>query len=219
MRVDMSNDPEKPMEPEGEVSRREFLGTAGAALVVATAAPAVPGAQERRDTGAPARPRTRIRLTLNGASRRIEVDDHWTLAELVRDHLGLTGTKLGCERGECGACTVLVDDKPVYSCSYLAAWADGKSVMTVEGLSRDGKLSALQESFVAHDAPQCGFCTSGQLMSATALLKANPTPAPADVRAALAGNICRCSNYNRIVEAVVEAGASGAARRSSGGAQ
>jgi len=214
----MSKEPEDPMEREGEVSRREFLGTAGAALVVATAAPGSVAAQERREPGAPIRPRTQIRLTVNGGSRRIEVDDHWTLAELLRDHLRLTGTKLGCERGECGACTVIVDDKPVYSCSYLAVWADGKTVMTVEGLSKDGKLSPLQEAFVAHDAPQCGFCTSGQLMSATALLRANPTPTPAEVRAGLAGNICRCSNYNRIVEAVVAAATPGA-RRTSGGAQ
>jgi xanthine dehydrogenase YagT iron-sulfur-binding subunit len=216
--IDMSNDPENPTQRDGEVSRREFLGTAGAALAVTAAAPALPLAQERRDSGAAARPKTQIRLTLNGGTRRIEVDDHWTLAELLRDHLRLTGTKLGCERGECGACTVLIDDKPVYSCSYLAVWADGKSVLTVEGLSRDGKLSALQESFVAHDAPQCGFCTSGQLMSATALLKTNPAPSASDVRTALAGNICRCSNYNRIVEAVVATGAA-AARRTSGGAQ
>ena len=214
----MSKEPEDPMERDGEVSRREFLGTAGAALVVATAAPGSVAAQERREPGAPIRPRTQIRLTVNGGSRRIEVDDHWTLAELLRDHLRLTGTKLGCERGECGACTVIVDDKPVYSCSYLAVWADGKTVMTVEGLSKDGKLSPLQEAFVAHDAPQCGFCTSGQLMSATALLRANPTPTPAEVRAGLAGNICRCSNYNRIVEAVVAAATPGA-RRTSGGAQ
>jgi carbon-monoxide dehydrogenase small subunit len=147
------------------------------------------------------------------------VDDHWTLADLLRDHLKLTGTKLGCERGECGACTVLVDDKPVYSCSYLAVWADGLTVMTVEGLSRDGKLDPLQESFIAHDAPQCGFCTSGQLMTAKALLKQNPTPSVADVRTALAGNICRCANYNRIVEAVVAAGAGATTRPTAGGAR
>jgi len=214
----MSKEPENPTEHDGDVSRREFLGTAGAALVVATAAPGTVAAQERREAGAPVRPKTQIRLTVNGGSKRIEVDDHWTLAELLRDHLRLTGTKLGCERGECGACTVIVDDKPVYSCSYLAVWADGKTVLTVEGLSRDGKLSPLQEAFIAHDAPQCGFCTSGQLMSATALLRANPAPTPAEVRAGLAGNICRCSNYNRIVEAVVATSASGS-RRTSGGAQ
>jgi aerobic-type carbon monoxide dehydrogenase small subunit (CoxS/CutS family) len=215
----MSKDPENPPERDGEVSRREFLGVTGAALVV-TATGATPlAAQSPATPAVPARPRTAIRLTVNGTGRRLQVDDHWTLAELLRDHLRLTGTKLGCERGECGACTVLVDDTAVYSCSYLAVWADGKSVTTVEGLSRNGRLDPLQEAFIAHDAPQCGYCTSGQLMSAKALLNANPTPTAADVRTALAGNICRCSNYNRIVEAVVAAGAAGAGRRTSGGDQ
>src|SRR6266550_642386 len=203
----MSTDPEKPTERDGDVSRREFLGATGAALVVTVAAP-VFGAQTPPGNGAPVRPHTAIRLTVNGNVQRVEVDDHWTLAELLRDHLRLTGTKLGCERGECGACTVLVDSKPVYSCSYLAVWVDGHTVDTVEGLMRGGKLDPLQQAFIDHDAPQCGFCTSGQLMSAKALLNANPTPTVADVRTALAGNICRCANYNRIVEAVVAAGAS-----------
>ena len=218
----MSTDPENPTGPDddSDVTRREFLGTAGAVLVIAAAAPdADAAAQVVRPAGTPTRPRTAIRLTVNGGARRMEVDDHWTLAELLRDHLRLTGTKQGCERGECGACTVLVDDKPVYSCSYLAAWADGKTVLTVEGLTRNGKMDPLQESFIVHDAPQCGFCTSGQLMSAKALLNANPTPTRAEVRTALAGNICRCSNYVRIVDAVVAAGAGGATRRTSGGAQ
>ena len=214
----MSNDPENPTEQDGDVTRRAFLGTAGAALVVTVAAPTV-AAQVPREAGAPVRPHTAIRLTVNGGARRIEVDDHWTLAELLRDHLRLTGTKLGCERGECGACTVLIDEKPVYSCSYLAVWADGKSVMTVEGLTKNGKLDPLQEAFIAHDAPQCGFCTSGQLMTAKALLSVTPRPTPAEVRTALAGNLCRCSNYNRIVEAVVAAGAAGPNPRTQGGAQ
>ena len=214
----MSNDPENPTGQDSDVSRREFLGTTGAALVVTVAAPTV-AAQAPRAAGAPIRPHTAIRLTVNGGARRIDVDDHWTLAELLRDHLRLTGTKLGCERGECGACTVLVDDKPVYSCSFLAVWADGKKVLTVEGLTKDGKLDPLQEAFIAHDAPQCGFCTSGQLMTAKALLSQTPRPTPADVRSALAGNLCRCSNYSRIVEAVVAAGAAGPNARTQGGAQ
>ena len=194
--MNMSNDPENPTGQDSDVSRRAFLGTAGAALVVTVADPTV-AAQAPREARAPIRPHTAIRLTINGGARRIEVDDHWTLAELLRDHLRLTGTKLGCERGECGACTVLVDDKPVYSCSYLAVWADGKRVLTVEGLTKDGKLDPLQEAFIAHDAPQCGFCTSGQLMTAKALLSQIPRPTPAEVRSALAGNLCRCSNRNR----------------------
>jgi aerobic-type carbon monoxide dehydrogenase small subunit (CoxS/CutS family) len=225
----MSTDPEKPGEgpvaPEplaksdGDVSRREFLGAAGAALVVTAAASAPVLEAQAKPADAPARPRTQIRLTVNGTQQRIEVDDHWTLAELLRDHMRLTGTKLGCERGECGACTVIVDDKPVYSCSYLAVWADGKSVMTVEGLSKNGRLDPLQEAFIAHDAPQCGFCTSGQLMSAKALLTRNPHPTQAEVRSAMAGNLCRCSNYNRIVEAVMAAAAGSPGARTQGGAQ
>ncbi len=213
----MSQDPDDRQPHDADVSRRAFLGVTGAVLaagvtVEAEAAQAAPAA-------APVRPRTRIRLRVNGANQDLEVDDHWTLADLLRDRLRLTGTKLGCERGECGACTVLVDDRPVYSCSYLAVWADGQQVLTVEGLSRDGRLHPLQEAFIAHDAPQCGFCTSGQLMSATALLGRNPTPTPQEVREALVGNLCRCSNYNRIVEAVVAAGAASRTRGTSGGAQ
>jgi aerobic-type carbon monoxide dehydrogenase small subunit (CoxS/CutS family) len=213
----MSSESEKPNERDGDVSRRTFLSATGAALVVTAAAPVV-GAGTPTASGAPVRPHTSIRVSINGSAQRIDVDDHWTLAELLRDHLRLTGTKLGCERGECGACTVLVDDKPVYSCSYLAVWADDHTVLTVEGLTKNGKLDPLQEAFIAHDAPQCGFCTSGQLMSAKALLNHNPHPTPADVRTALAGNLCRCSNYNRIVEAVVAAGA-GPSSGTQGGAQ
>src|SRR5205085_1921693 len=133
----------------------------------------------------PAVPRTMIRMTLNGLERRIEVEDRWTLVELLRDHFELTGTKIGCDRGECGACTVLLDGKPVYSCSQLAVWADGRSVQTVEGLAQSGRLDPLQQAFIEHDGPQCGFCTSGQLMSAKALLLRNPHPTADDVRAGI----------------------------------
>ena len=150
---------------------------------------------------------TMITLTVNGVSHRLEVDDRWTLAELLRDHLDLTGTKIGCDRSECGACTVLMDGKPVYACSQLAVWTDGAEVQTVEGLAQDGRLSPLQQAFIDHNAPQCGFCTPGQLMTATALLNAIPKPDAGQVKQALAGNLCRCSNYNAIVEAVVAAGA------------
>ena len=156
---------------------------------------------------APAPSTTMITLNVNGVSHSLEVDDWWTLAELLRDHLDLTGTKIGCDRSECGACTVLMDGKPAYSCSQLAVWADGAEVQTVEGLAQDGLLTPLQQAFIDHNAPQCGFCTPGQLMTATALLNAIPQPDAEQVKQALTGNLCRCSNYNAIVEAVVAAGA------------
>jgi aerobic-type carbon monoxide dehydrogenase small subunit (CoxS/CutS family) len=140
---------------------------------------------------------------VNGQARSVEVEDRWTLVELLRDHLQLTGTKIGCDRGECGACTVLVDGKAVYSCSQLAVWMDGRTVQTIEGLARGQQLDPLQQAFIEHDAPQCGYCTSGQLMAAKAVVTENPKPTRDQVRAGMAGNLCRCSNYNHYVEAVL----------------
>lgn len=202
-----------------DLSRREFLTGAGAAMAVAALpleGAAVPAAAMAAD---PTVPRTTIRVTVNGTSARVEVEDRWTLAELLRDQMGLTGTKLGCDRGECGACTVLVDDVPVYACSQLAAWMDGRQVTTVEGLAVNGALTPLQQAFVDHDAPQCGFCTSGQLMSATALLKRTAHPTADEVKAAMVGNLCRCGNYNHYVEAVLAAAALSDRRASAGGDQ
>src|SRR6266446_3669337 len=191
-----------------DISRRQFLEGSGAVLVAATAGPklsaqlsaAIPPATDGTAAGAPS---TAIRLVVNGTEHQLEVEDRWTLAELLRDHLGLTGTKIGCDRGECGACTVLLDGKPVYSCSNLAVWADGCSIETVEGVAKKDGLEALQRAFVAHDGPQCGFCTSGQLMSALALHRVNARPTVEDARAAMVGNLCRCGNYNRYIEATV----------------
>ncbi len=199
----------------GKISRREFLEGTGAGLVIVATVPSLAQPRPLAPSAAPAAadapsvPRTAIRLVVNGVERRIEVEDRWTLAELLRDHLGLTGTKIGCDRGECGACTVLLEGKPVYSCSYLAVWGDGRAIQTVEGLAQGDRLHPLQEAFIAHDGPQCGFCTPGQLMSARALLERNPHPTTDEVRAALTGNLCRCSNYNRYVEAVLAAAAAG----------
>jgi aerobic-type carbon monoxide dehydrogenase small subunit (CoxS/CutS family) len=194
------------------LSRREFIGATGAAVMAAQAA-SVQAQEEARASEQALEdvPRTRIALTVNGTERRLEVEDRWTLTELLRDQLGLTGTRIGCNRGECGACTVLVDGEPVYSCSTLAVWADGRSIVTVEGLEQDGQIAKLQQAFMNHNAPQCGFCTSGQLMSATALLERNPNPTVQQIREALAGNLCRCSNYNAIVEAVQAAAETGGA--------
>ena len=128
-------------------------------MVAATAAPALKAQQTPNIAPGiapdPSVPRTTIRVTINGTARRLEVEDRWTLVELLRDHLGLTGTHIGCDRGECGACTVLIDGKAGYSCSQLAAWMDGRSIQTVEGLSPSGNLDPLQKSFIEHDAPQC----------------------------------------------------------------
>jgi CO/xanthine dehydrogenase Mo-binding subunit/aerobic-type carbon monoxide dehydrogenase small subunit (CoxS/CutS family) len=183
-----------------KVSRRRFLEGTGTALTVAAVAPSALARQRAQSPAAAAR--TAITFTLNGKRQTLQVEDRWTLVEALRDHLGLSGTKVGCDRGECGACTVLLDGKPVYSCSQLAVWAEGRTVQTVEGLLND----PLQRAFVEHDAPQCGFCTSGQLMSAKALLNATPHPTADQARAAMTGNICRCSGYNHYIEAVVAAG-------------
>ena len=183
------------------VSRRAFLKSTAAV----TAATNLPGARVplgAQSGPADSAPRTAITLTVNGERRTVDVEDRWTLAELIRDHLDLTGTKIGCDRGECGACTVHLDGVPVYSCSQLAVWADGRAVTTVEGLADGDRLDPLQEVFVAGDGPQCGFCTSGQLMAAKAVVSATPNPTEDDVRQGMTGNICRCSNYNRYVAAV-----------------
>src|SRR5437762_6243166 len=191
--------------PKKKISRRKFLKGTGVALAVATTAPKIEAQTPAAAAATEAVPRSMIRVTVNGTERRVEVEDRWTLAEFLRDQIGMTGTRIGCDRGECGACTVLLDGKPVYSCSNLAVWADGRSVLTVEGLAHGTRLDPLQEAFIAHDGPQCGFCTSGQLMSAKALLNANSHPTEDEVRAAMTGNICRCSNYNRYVESVLAA--------------
>ena len=188
-----------------DVTRRSFLKSSGV-VAAATTVRLKTGvaAQGRGSVVAPA-PRTTLTLTVNGQLHRLEVEDRWTLVEVLRDHLRLTGTKIGCDRGECGACTVLLDGKSVYACSQLAVWTEGRDVQTVEGLADGDQLDPLQEAFIANDGPQCGFCTSGQLMSAMALLQRNPRPTPEEVRVGLTGNLCRCSNYNRYVASVLAA--------------
>ena len=144
----------------------------------------------------------RITLNVNGTDHQIEVDHRWTLLRVLRDVLGLTGAKRGCDRGECGACTVLVDGDPVCSCSMLALQVGGRQVRTVEGLGDANSLNVLQEAFLAEDGGQCGFCTPGFIMSATALLESNTDPTEDEIKAALVGNICRCNAYGRIIESV-----------------
>jgi aerobic-type carbon monoxide dehydrogenase small subunit (CoxS/CutS family) len=148
-----------------------------------------------------------VGIVLNGEPMIARVDPLSSLAELVRGHAGLTGTKIACGEGTCGACTVLVDGRAVLSCIMLAAQAEGCDVRTVEDLADGGELSPLQRAFMAEDAFQCGFCTPGQLASATALLEANPDPTAAEVRHAMAGNLCRCGAYVKIERAVLRAAA------------
>lgn len=188
-------------------SRREFLENVGSTAAVASAVPVlgISSVQAQSDTEIAAS-KTTIQLIVNGDSHLVEVEDRWTLVEVLRDQLDLTGTKIGCDRSECGACTVIMNGKPVYSCSQLAVWTDGAQITTVEGLASGGQLSPVQQAFVENNGPQCGFCTPGQLMTATALLRNNSTPNAREVKEALVGNLCRCSNYNAIVEAVVMAG-------------
>lgn len=143
-----------------------------------------------------------ITVTINGARERLDVPSNMTLLQMLRDELGLTGTKNGCEAGECGACTVLVDGEPVNSCMMLAVEVDGKGVLTVEGLAPEGELSPLQQAFVEHNAVQCGFCTPGMLISAHALLRRTSHPTREQVQEALVGNLCRCTGYVRILDAI-----------------
>jgi len=144
----------------------------------------------------------KMSLTVNGTRHEVDVRPTARLIDVLRDELGLTGTKEGCGEGECGACTVLVDGEAVASCLMLALQACGKEVTTVEGLAQGGELSLLQREFVEHGAVQCGFCTPGMLMSAQALLTENPTPSDEDIRTALAGNLCRCTGYSAIIAAI-----------------
>ncbi len=158
-----------------------------------------------------------ITVTINGTPEYLHVPPHMTLLQMLRDKLALMGTKNGCEAGECGACTVLLDGKPVNSCMMLAIEADGRQVTTVEGLSNNGELSALQQAFIDHNAVQCGFCTPGMLISAHALLTRNPDPTEDDIKEALLGNLCRCTGYLRIIQAVQDAAGASDTRKSGKG--
>jgi carbon-monoxide dehydrogenase small subunit len=146
--------------------------------------------------------RVPLTLQVNEEIYELEVLPNRTLLDVIREDLGFTGTKQGCGNGECGACTVLLEGEPVNACLVLALQANGKSVTTVEGLSKGGKMHPIQEAFIAHGAVQCGFCTPGMVLSTKALLDRNPRPQELEIREALAGNLCRCTGYQKIVEAI-----------------
>jgi len=150
-----------------------------------------------------------IVLTVNGRPRSLLVEARWTLLFVLREQLGLTGTKLGCERGECGACTVLVDGVPRYACLTLAVEAVGHEITTLEGLLQGEELGTVQQAFVEHDAYQCGYCTPGQVMAVEGLLRANPSPDLEQIRVGVSGNLCRCGAYANIFRAAQAAAATG----------
>lgn len=150
-----------------------------------------------------------IKLIVNGTEELLQVPSNLTLLHALREKLGFTGTKNGCEAGECGACTVLADGEPVNSCLVLAVELDGKKITTIEGLAENGQLTPLQQAFTDLNAVQCGYCTPGMLMAATALLNRNPHPSETDIQEAMIGNLCRCTGYQRIIDAVLRASRNG----------
>ncbi len=199
---------------EAGVSRRGFLGSVGSAAVGVAAAGALATESKAAEPAAPlAGEPVKLTLKVNGRTEKLLVEPRWTLLYVLRDRLGLTGTKPGCERGECGACTVLLDGVPRYSCLTLALEAEGKEVTTVEGLMKGEELGPTQRAFAEEDAFQCGYCTPGQVMAAEGLLRANARPTLDEVRQGMSGNLCRCGTYVHIFRAVQRA----AALRAAGG--
>jgi xanthine dehydrogenase YagT iron-sulfur-binding subunit len=200
----MSDNPDKKIpESQQSLSRRGFLSSVSAGAVVAvslTSAPEAP-AQEIDATGQA----VTINLLVNGMMRKVMVEPRWSLVYVLREVLGLTGTKIGCERGECGACTVLIDGKPRYSCMTLAVEAEGHPITTVEGLMEGDKLGPVQQAFAEEDAFQCGFCTPGQIMAVEGMLRSNPSPALDQIRVGVSGNLCRCGSYKNIFNAAAKA--------------
>jgi xanthine dehydrogenase YagT iron-sulfur-binding subunit len=187
------------------LTRRQFLTTMGAGA----AAVAVSGKQKAQAAEdvqvVSAGEKTRVTFTLNGRRRRVMVEPRWSLLFVLRERLGMTGTKVGCERGECGACTVLINDVPRYACMTLAIEAEGTKVTTLEGLMKGEELGPVQQAFAEEDAFQCGYCTPGQIMAIEGLLRATPGPSSDEIRAAMAGNLCRCGAYTHIFKAAKRA--------------
>jgi len=146
--------------------------------------------------------KTQVRLQVNGSEYDLLIEPRWTLLDVLRDEIGLTGTKEGCGKGECGACTVVMDGEAVLSCLVLAIQAQGKNILTIEGLAREGRLDSLQDAFVKYGAIQCGYCTPGMIMTSKALLSKKPHPTEDEIKTVLSGNLCRCTGYVKIIEAV-----------------
>jgi xanthine dehydrogenase YagT iron-sulfur-binding subunit len=186
------------------VSRRGFIATLGTGAVAAATAGTLEAQTKPTE---PAKPAEMVGVTLhvNGRTHRLLVEPRWSLLYVIREKLGLTATKIGCERGECGSCTVLVDNKPRYACTTLALESEGVEITTLEGLMRGEELGPVQQAFAEEDGFQCGYCTPGQIMSVEGLLRANPNPTLDDVRRGVSGNLCRCGAYPEIFKAAQRA--------------
>ncbi|UCD78763.1 MAG: (2Fe-2S)-binding protein [Desulfobacterales bacterium] len=201
----MKNDHDHPAKEPGfgrGITRRGFLKTMGSGAAIAAASDALAGRSTAQAEVTKPEVIVRVNLFINGLRRSLVVEPRWSLLYVLREKLGLTGTKVGCERGECGSCTVLVDDMPRYACLTLAVEAQESEIVTLEGLMDGERLAKVQQAFVEHDAFQCGYCTPGQIMSAEGLLRSNPAPTPDEIRRALSGNLCRCGAYAHIFRAV-----------------
>jgi xanthine dehydrogenase YagT iron-sulfur-binding subunit len=185
-------------------NRRKFIAGAAGAVVVplgAKAAAPVTGIVPGHDPSLP----VNVTLNVNGESRPLKLDPRTTLLDALREHIGVTGSKKGCDHGQCGACTVLIDDRPVVSCLTLALVAEGRQILTIEGLARGNELHPMQQAFIDQDAFQCGYCTPGQIMSAVGCVKEGHVGSDDDIREYMSGNICRCAAYPNIVAAVKQA--------------
>lgn len=200
------SDEERDHEDKASVSRRAFL-KGGAAATGALTAALIPGTAEAQlpEATEPDARHSVVQMKVNGRAYRADVPNSTTLAQFLREDLKLTGTKLGCDRAQCGACTVVVNGRNVYSCTTLALQADGAEVLTIEGLAKDDALHPIQQAFIEHSGFQCGFCTSGQIMTTKVMLDRMPNPTEDQARLALSGNLCRCSAYKKILESVMAA--------------
>jgi len=188
-----------------KITRRGFLKTMGSGAAMAAASDALTGLHTARAEVRTPEDTIRVNLLINGFRHRLVVEPRWSLLYVLREKLGLTGTKVGCERGECGACTVLIDGVPRYACMTLAVEAEGAEIVTIEGLMDGEKLGPVQQAFLEQDAFQCGYCTSGQILSAEGLLRTHPTPTAEEIRREMSGNLCRCGAYAHISKAVAHA--------------
>ena len=184
------------------LTRRKFIKTMGSGAAIAAASDALSGRSSAEAALIKPEAIVRVNLFINGLRRSLVVEARWSLLYVLREKLGLTGTKIGCERGECGACTVLIDEVPRYACLTLAVEAQGSEIVTLEGLMHAERLGAVQQAFAEHDAFQCGYCTPGQIMSAEGLLRSNLAPNPDQIRRAMSGNLCRCGAYAHIHRAI-----------------